>query len=261
MKIQPTFIDLMRHGEPEGSCSKGGTILRGSTDSALTEKGWLQAKARCQSIIELQQGNSKSNGSPWDIIISSPLIRCSDFSKQLHKELFSSANESSASLLINEQWREVHYGDWDGKSTADIWQQQPELMAKMWKNPLEFCAPNGESVKHFSERLASAWVDLLQQYQGKRVLVVCHGGVMRVLLQQLLMMSPEGMNRFAIPYAAMTRFRVDHSLVENSETVNSELEGSEIASSEIESSEAENPTLTHINHWPSLLNHYSNDLV
>ena len=39
--MQPTFIDVMRHGEPEGICPEGGTLLRGRTDHALTDKGWL----------------------------------------------------------------------------------------------------------------------------------------------------------------------------------------------------------------------------
>lgn len=256
MKFNPTFIDVMRHGEPIGSCPKGGTILRGSTDNALTEKGWLQAKARCQFVFDTSEKKSTSNGLPWDLIISSPLIRCADFAKQLHNELFSTADEASKSLLINDQWREIHYGDWDGKSIADIWQQQPELMAQMWKNPLEFCAPKGEPVKDFSKRIAQAWLDLLNEHRGKRILLVCHGGVMRVLLQQLLMMSPEGMNRFAIPYAAMTCFRVDHSLSDDFMDDESNKEG--INSENID---YKNISSEHIENWPSLLNHYSDDLV
>ena len=34
---------------------------------------------------------------------------------------------------------------------------------------------------------------------------------MRLLLKQLLLLAPEAMNRFAIPYAAVSRFRIDHS--------------------------------------------------
>ena len=55
---------------------------------------------------------------------------------------------------------------------------------------------------------------------------------MRLLLQQLLMMAPEAMNRFAIPYAAMSRLRVDHSVSDDGENLN----------------------------WPSLLAHYGEEL-
>lgn len=228
MSIKPTFIDVMRHGEPAGICPKGGTILRGSTDHILTDKGWLQAKQRCQLI--------KNNGFSWDVIISSPLLRCAEFAEYIAKSSFKDNNKNRVSehtLVIKNEWREIHYGDWDGKSTADIWQEQPELMEKMWSAPLEFCAPNGESVIDFSQRIEQAWSDLIEQFQGKRILLVCHGGVMRLLLQQLLMMKPEAMNRFAIPYAAMSRFRIDHSVSDLGITLN----------------------------WPSLLAHYGDELT
>jgi len=248
MTVAPTFIDVMRHGEPEGICPKGGTILRGSTDHALTKRGWWQAQQRCQSLIDSEDSDSEDSDSersdcenkngPWDIIISSPLIRCSDFAKSLVDSLNKEGKLVSPSLFINNKWREINYGDWDGKSTADIWRSQPEIMEKMWQAPLEFCAPNGEHVKDFSLRIEQAWSDLLSEFQGKRILLVCHGGVMRLLLQQLLLMEPEGMNRFAIPYAAMSRFRVDHARDEKN------------ANSDEKS----------MQHWPSLISHLGNEI-
>lgn len=225
MHIPATFVDVMRHGEPEGGCPQGGTILRGSIDHALTEKGWLQAQQRI--------ANTAAN---WDVVVSSPLIRCADFAAQLVANLESNARANSTEynappLLIRDAWREIHYGDWEGKSTQAIWQETPELMEKMWQDPLAFCAPQGESVQDFSQRIAQAWSELLADFQGKRILLICHGGVMRLLLQQLLLLSPQGMNRFAIPYASMSRFRVDHSAASDTADKSS------------------------LQHWPSLISH------
>lgn len=205
--MQPTFIDVMRHGEPEGVCPEGGTILRGRTDHALTDKGWLQAYQRAERLLY--------DGNEWDVIISSPLIRCAHFAKALITEKLMSHPD----CLIDARWREIDYGDWDGLSTAKIWQDSPELMEKMWQDPMEFCAPKGEAVTDFSMRIEQAWSDLLMQHQGKRILLVCHGGVMRLLLKQLLLLAPEAMNRFAIPYAAVSRFRIDHSTSEEGQAL------------------------------------------
>jgi alpha-ribazole phosphatase len=231
--MQPTFIDVMRHGEPEGSCADGGTILRGSTDHALTQKGWAQARKRSDMLL--------ADGNKWDVIISSPLIRCAEFSKSLATAQFAgkedgNGREIDKRFFIKSNWREIHYGDWDGLSTAKIWKNQPELMEKMWQDPLEFCAPNGESVKDFNVRLEQAWLELITEFQGKRILLVCHGGVMRLLLKQLLLLAPEAMNRFAIPYAAVSRFRVDHAPTNETE--------------------GETPT----KHWPSLLSHLGDEI-
>lgn len=229
MNMKPTFIDVMRHGEPEGTCPDGGTILRGSTDHALTQKGWVQARKRAAMLL--------SDGNKWDVIITSPLIRCAEFSKSLASIQFDEeGGEKGDNFFIKSSWREIHYGDWDGLSTAEIWKDQPELMEKMWQDPLEFCAPNGESVKDFNVRLEQAWLELITEFQGKRILLVCHGGVMRLLLKQLLLLAPEAMNRFAIPYAAASRFRVDHSSVNEA--------GDEIPAK----------------HWPSLLSHFGDEI-
>jgi alpha-ribazole phosphatase len=230
MSLQPTFVDVMRHGEPEGSCPDGGTILRGSIDHVLTPKGWKQAEQRIMSVTgdlfssRLEPNNLEVSANCWDVVITSPLRRCSEFATALVKN-------STTELFIKDPWRELDYGDWEGLSTQKIWQDSPEIMEKMWQAPLEFCAPNGEPVKEFSQRINHAWNSLLSEFQGKRILLVCHGGVIRVLLQQLLLMSPEGMNRFAIPYAAMTRFRVDHS-----------------------------QSSGNIQHWPSLISHASDEI-
>lgn len=238
MTMKPTFIDVMRHGEPEGKCPEGGTILRGSTDHALTPKGWAQARKRAEMLL--------ADGNQWDVIISSPLIRCAEFSKTLASAQFADeAGNEADRFFIKSNWREIHYGDWDGSSTAKIWQDQPELMEKMWQDPLEFCAPNGESVKDFSHRLKQAWLELITEFQGKRILLVCHGGVMRLLLQQLLLLAPEAMNRFAIPYAAASRFRVDHSTGNLSDNSSGNDESADGAA---------------IKHWPSLLSHFGDEL-
>lgn len=242
MHNKPTFVDVMRHGEPEGKCPEGGSILRGRIDHALTDKGWKQAEQRIKSVA----GSLDSAHKSWDVIITSPLIRCSEFAKSLVNYSENPLSQDSllqTLFLIDDSWRELHYGDWEGMSTKKIWQESPELMEKMWQAPLEFCAPNGESVKAFSLRINQAWNSLLSEYQGKRVLLICHGGVMRILLQQLLLISPEGMNRFALPYAAMTRFRIDHYYDKEPGSDDNRLQEE-----------------TSLQHWPSLVSHYGNEI-
>lgn len=247
MTFQPTYIDVMRHGEPVGACPKGGSLLRGSIDHELSTKGWLQAEQRILSLRDELHLDS-----PWDVIISSPLKRCAAFAEKLASETLLT-EKNAVALVIKDCWREIHYGDWEGLSTQSIWQQQPELMQKMWQEPLEFCAPNGEPVKDFSLRIEQAWLELLNEYQGKRILLVCHGGVMRLLLQQLLLLAPEGMNRFAIPYAAMSRFRVDHSQEDDADSNQSHLTPSNRTKPQAD--------IKPLQHWPSLITHLGDEIL
>ena len=71
-----TVIDLLRHGEPEG----GRMYRGGGTDHALSEAGWEQMHACIEKRIE-------KNEADWQAIISSPMLRCKEFSGHLADEL------------------------------------------------------------------------------------------------------------------------------------------------------------------------------
>ncbi len=186
--MQTTWIDLIRHGEPEG-----GNVFRGRTDVVLTARG--QAQFDCR-IARHQTA--------WQAIYSSPLQRCRASAETLAEQL-------ALPCVLRPEWQEMDFGDWENRLVSDIYAEHGEHAQRLWQDPLSFCAPNGESVPDFQQRILNAWQDLLLQHRGERVLVVCHGGVLRVLLQQLLDMPAIAMNRFALPYASFVRLRVDHS--------------------------------------------------
>ena len=61
-----TTFDLMRHGTPVG-----GRKYRGQIDDPLSAEGWAQMRA------------AVAGQCPWDVIISSPLLRCVEFAREL----------------------------------------------------------------------------------------------------------------------------------------------------------------------------------
>lgn len=186
--MPPTWIDLIRHGEPQG-----GNVFRGRVDLKLTPLGVDQFRAR-----------SKKHRQPWQQIISSPLLRCRESAEQLAAEL-------NLPCRVSHSWQEIHYGDWENVPVDEVFKKHAQQAQKMWQNPLEFCAPGGEPVPEFQQRIVAAWKDLLEQHFGQHLLVVNHGGVMRVLVQHLLKLDPQAMNRLSIPYAGLIRFRIDHT--------------------------------------------------
>ena len=153
-------LDLLRHGETE----LGGG-LRGSLDDALTDKGWAQMRA---AVIE--QG-------PWDRLVSSPLQRCARFAEELGAQL-------GLPVQLDKDLQELHFGAWEGQSAAALMETDAEGLGLFWADPYSFTPPEGEPVREFSERVLSAVSRLHQAYAGERVLLVSHGGVMRLLLAQ-----------------------------------------------------------------------------
>ncbi|MBF6028764.1 alpha-ribazole phosphatase family protein [Pseudomonas sp. P115] len=151
-------LDLLRHGETE----LGGG-LRGSLDDALTAKGWAQMRA---AVIE--QG-------PWDRLVSSPLQRCARFADELGAQL-------NVPVILEKDLQELHFGAWEGQSAAALMQTDAEALGLFWANPYSFTPPEGEPVSDFSDRVLGAVARLHQAYAGERVLLISHGGVMRLLL-------------------------------------------------------------------------------
>ncbi|WP_236189708.1 alpha-ribazole phosphatase family protein [Pseudomonas pharyngis] len=153
-------LDLLRHGETE----LGGG-LRGSLDDALTEKGWAQMR------------EAVSGQAPWDRLVSSPLQRCARFAEELSAQW-----ELSVSLDKNLQ--ELHFGAWEGQSAAALMETDAEGLGLFWADPYGFTPPQGEPVSDFSARVLAAVMRLHAAHAGERVLLISHGGVMRLLLAQ-----------------------------------------------------------------------------
>lgn len=177
-------IDILRHGETALS-----GCLRGATDDALTQHGWAQMKAGLAHYTEAQCAL------PWQAVFSSPLQRCQDFAAQL-------AAEHHIPLLLDPQLQEMHFGDWEGQSTADLYQQFPQALAQFWQQPSQFTPPNAEPLLQFQQRVLRAMQQIQQQMQAEqwqRVLLISHGGVIKLLknralaqpLDQLLQQSAE----------------------------------------------------------------------
>ena len=151
-------LDLLRHGETE----LGGG-LRGSLDDALTAKGWEQMRAAV-----IGQG-------PWDRLVSSSLQRCARFADELGAQL-------NVPVSLEKDLQELHFGAWEGQSAAALMETDAEALGLFWADPYRFTPPEGEPVSDFSDRVLGAVARLHQAYAGERVLLISHGGVMRLLL-------------------------------------------------------------------------------
>ena len=183
---QCTTIDLIRHGEPVG-----GRRFRGSQDDPLSETGWQQMRAAVEP------------GSSWQRIISSPLLRCSEFSQEL-------ADKMAVPLHIEEGFREVHFGLWEGLTSAEIMERWPDLLDKVWSDSLTHTPPDGEHLTDFQARVANAWDAMLAKHAGEHLLLAAHGGTIRMILCHTLGLPLAQMWRFDVQYASLSRLRAWH---------------------------------------------------
>ncbi|RMS56721.1 Phosphoglycerate/bisphosphoglycerate mutase, partial [Pseudomonas syringae pv. aceris] len=77
-----------------------------------------------------------------------------------------------------------------------------------WADPYAFTPPNGEPVLDFSSRVLSAIERLHQAYAGERVLLVSHGGVMRLLVAQARGLPREQLLQVVVGHGALLSIQV-----------------------------------------------------
>lgn len=178
-------LDLLRHGETE----LGGG-LRGSLDDALTEKGWAQMRAAVLA------------GGPWDRLISSPLQRCARFAAELGEQL-------NLPVQLETDLQELHFGVWEGQSAAALMETDAEALGLFWADPYSFTPPQGEPVSDFAARVLGAVARLHQANAGERVLLISHGGVMRLLLAQARGLPREQLLNVEVAHASLFSLTVE----------------------------------------------------
>ncbi|MCP3870162.1 MAG: alpha-ribazole phosphatase family protein [Gammaproteobacteria bacterium] len=183
-----TTIDLIRHGEP-----RGGVKIRGSLDDPLSETGWSQ------------MWSAVGQEHPWQEIVSSPLSRCSEFAGQLGQKM-------GVEVHRDDRLREIGFGAWEGADPKALYATVPEAVNNFWADPGAHPPPGGEPFKLFQQRVLEALESLGETYHGRHVLVVAHGGVIRMLVARVLGMPPENLFRMEIPYAATSRIRIQDDI-------------------------------------------------
>ena len=186
------ILDLLRHGETE----LGGGF-RGSLDDALTAVGWAQMQAAVEG------------GGPWDRLVSSPLQRCARFAERL-------AGELDLPLTLEPGMQEMHFGEWEGRSALELMDDHEEALGRFWADPYGFTPPGGEPVAEFSERVLAGLARLQAAHAGERVLLVTHGGVMRLLLARARGLPREQLLQVQVGHGALHRLQegADGALVE-----------------------------------------------
>lgn len=162
-------IYLIRHGKVSGEAA-----LYGHTDVNV-------ASSIDQEIVKAFSQLSI----PIDCIFTSPLQRCSHLAQQF-------AASFDVPLTSIEGLKEMNFGLYDGiafdqlHQDSAIWQQ----LEMFWQNPVQHPLPKSELLTGFAFRVQKAWKEIVElcsdNDRQKNILVICHGGVIRMILAYLL---------------------------------------------------------------------------
>jgi broad specificity phosphatase PhoE len=175
---------LVRHGEVE---QKYHRVFGGKIDMELSPLGHEQVRALAQYFSRFT----------FDTVYASPMQRVRQTMAP-----FLEMTGHKPSILPG--LREVDFGVWTGLSWDDVTCRY-NCSAFEWLDKLEAGAiPEAESTKEFRERVEGALKTILAESANKSVAVVCHGGVIRMLLAILLNIPLTKMAGFEVEYASVT---------------------------------------------------------
>jgi broad specificity phosphatase PhoE len=154
-----TTLILVRHGETDWN--RDGR-WQGGSDTSLNELGREQARA----LAERLDGEI-------DVIYSSDLARARETAEIVAAKL-------GREVRVDPRLRERGFGSWEGLTMPEIEQRFTDAYRR-WSAGEGAGADDAEPFETFSARVNDFLADVLRLHPGEEVLVISHGGSIRVI--------------------------------------------------------------------------------
>jgi 2,3-bisphosphoglycerate-dependent phosphoglycerate mutase len=180
-----TRITAIRHGETAWNVD---TRIQGQLDIGLNAKGRWQAERAGAALA----------GDDIDAVYSSDLWRAYDTA-------LSVAKPHGMTVQTDEALRERGFGEFEGKTFAEIEISMPEKSMLWRKRAPDFSPDGGESLLVFRERVTQYIQALAASNVGKHIVVVSHGGVMDVLYRAATGLDLQAARTWDLHNAAINR--------------------------------------------------------
>ncbi len=153
-----TTLLLVRHGVTDWNLAGR---WQGHSDTPLNERGREQARELAKQLDGV------------DVVYSSDLERARETAEILAEEL-------GAEVHLDRRLRERGFGAWEGLTSDEIERRFAEGHRR-WKAGEGFGAEDAEAFDAFAARVQAFLADALRLHPEETVLVIAHGGSIRVI--------------------------------------------------------------------------------
>lgn len=173
MNEKRTKLIFIRHGQSIGNALH---MLLGHTDLDLSELGFTQARTTAEYL----------KNERIDAIYSSDLKRAMSTAEP-HAAL------RGITVTPDKQLRETYLGEWENMTVDEVIEKYGEKVYRVdWtENFGSFTFPSGESVWGSGERFKKETERLAKEHEGKTLLIVAHGAVIRAFFANIMGYTPE----------------------------------------------------------------------
>jgi probable phosphoglycerate mutase len=160
-----TELVLVRHGETAWNTE---SRIQGHSDSPLTALGQAQARAIAARLADEK----------FDALFSSDLGRARETAAAIAGRTGHRATEDS-------RLRERNFGVGEGLTYGELDKRYPDVFSRERETDPDFRLPEGESRRQFHDRVVAAFTAVAEAHDGKRIVVVTHGGVLAILYRHV----------------------------------------------------------------------------
>ena len=186
-----TRVVLVRHGETDWNRERR---IQGQTDTPLSALGRLQAHAigrrlaaterfaaihasdlarawdTAQAIAHAAAGHHATHHATHDATQDTPQDKTHD------------GVRSPPPMPVSQpQLREMDFGEWEGRTSAEISLSHPAAHARSKARDPDFRIPGGESFRDLYARAVSCVTALVHAHPGQSICVVAHGGILDMI--------------------------------------------------------------------------------
>lgn len=182
---EPTRIIAIRHGETTWNVD---TRIQGHLDIPLSANGRWQAERLAEALRD----------EPITAIYASDLTRAWETAQYVGRA-------TGVELTKEIGLRERDFGDFEGKTFAEIEVLMPEQSLRWRKRDPHFYPAGGESLVALRTRVMEAAERLAAQHPGEQIALVGHGGVMDVLYRAATRLDIQAPRTWELGNAAINR--------------------------------------------------------
>lgn len=185
----PTTLILVRHGQTPMTAARrfsGGSV----EGPALDETGHGQAERAAELL--------STSGAV--AVVASPMLRTLQTAEAI-------AGRLGVDVRVDEGWREVDFGEWEGLTLAEITERYPEHVAE-WFTSSSVRPPGGETVDEAMRRVAVARDKAVARYPAQPVVVVTHSMPVRSMMRLVLDAPPAAMYRLQPAPGSVTEIQI-----------------------------------------------------
>jgi broad specificity phosphatase PhoE len=177
MSAAERSLYIVRHGTTDWN--ESGRI-QGHMDIPLNKTGRAQARLASRRLAPLGA----------TALYSSDLLRAYETAQIIGQGL-------GLGVVPNPDLREINFGVWQGLSSPQIRERDPEVYAARRANPYDVAPAGAETWRQFYDRAVQAIQEVLAMTEAQRLIVVTHSGVCTVAGLRALGFDCTGQRTFA----------------------------------------------------------------